>query len=172
MKTFIITTFIFITSFISSCLTPDDPEPAALPPLTTEGKNTFGCLIDGRVFLPGKRELGAQILSIFFEQNSLQLQAKAGKESVSVICNNITTEGTYNIPPPPSDGKMYTNNEIGSTCWPIVKLENSKIIITYFDKTARIISGTFEYLNMKPKFASCDTTKVINITEGRFDVKF
>jgi hypothetical protein len=155
-----------------SCIIPDDPEPPTLPPLTTEGKNTFGCLINGRVFVPDKEQLGKLRLSIFFEQNSLQLQAKGGKESVLVDCDNVTTEGTYFIPPPPFDGGMYKSASASSDCWHQVLQNQSKITINYYDKTARIISGTFEYLNMKPKFTFCNTTKVINITEGRFDVKF
>jgi hypothetical protein len=31
----------------------EPPEPT-LPPITTEGKNTFGCLVDGRLYLPKK----------------------------------------------------------------------------------------------------------------------
>jgi hypothetical protein len=172
MKHFIYLLSITLLSSLSSCLTPDNPEPATLPPLTTEGKNTFGCLIDGRVFVPDKEQLGKLRLSIFFEQNSLQLQAKGGKESVLVECDNVTTEGTYFIPPPPFDGGMYKSASASSDCWHKVLQNQSKITINYYDKTARIISGTFEYLNMKPKFTFCDTTDIVNITEGRFDVKF
>jgi hypothetical protein len=156
------------TCTLLSCIMPDDPEPATLPPLTTEGKNTFGCLIDGRVFVPGKEQLGKLRLSISFEQNSLQLQAKGGKESVSVKCNNVTTEGTYYIPPPFFNGIMYTNLDVNPDCWHRANPHtDAKIEIHYYDKTARIISGTFDYILVNP--CQKDT---VRITEGRFDIKY
>ena len=44
---------------IMSCTKDDDGTTGSLPPLTIEGKNTFGCLIDGVLFLP--RDKGAWV---------------------------------------------------------------------------------------------------------------
>ncbi len=50
MKTLITILTIVSLAFLSSCdLFGDDPE---LPPITTEGKGTFGCLVNGKLFLP------------------------------------------------------------------------------------------------------------------------
>jgi hypothetical protein len=62
-----ITLFLLTASFICCSLlfhsctkTPDEPEPDptptpctnCLPPITTEGKNTFGCKVNGKIWLP------------------------------------------------------------------------------------------------------------------------
>ena len=52
----IISTLLFVTFFLSCCNN-DDDKPIAeidkLPPATQTGANTFGCLLDGKAFLPG-----------------------------------------------------------------------------------------------------------------------
>jgi hypothetical protein len=148
---------------------PGGDEPATRPPLTTEGKNTFGCLIDGRVFVPDMEQLGALRLSIFFEQNSLQLQAKASKESVTVDCEGVTIEGLYKTSPPPFNGRVFKRSSASSDCWHRVGQSNSKIEILYLDRTARIIAGKFEYLSI---INPCDSSDILNITEGRFDIQY
>ena len=47
---------LFITTLILSCSDDDNLEPTVieteLPPITQTGENTFGCLINGNVFVP------------------------------------------------------------------------------------------------------------------------
>ena len=43
-------TFLIITFCFISCENTDDGTSSSLPEFTTEGKNTFGCKIDGQIF--------------------------------------------------------------------------------------------------------------------------
>src|SRR6266511_2638533 len=61
MKTLFFTLLISFLLLTTSCWQPQPPkpQPEVLPPLTFEGKNTFGCLVNGKVWLP--HTSGAQI---------------------------------------------------------------------------------------------------------------
>jgi hypothetical protein len=49
-----------ILSFcLASCENTDDGTTSSLPNLTTEGKNTFGCKIDGQIFIPKQKIIGS-----------------------------------------------------------------------------------------------------------------
>jgi hypothetical protein len=173
MKTFIITTIIFISSLLTSCTDPMPSEPE-LPPATMTGANTFGCKINGKVWVPSVQSPGNKRLTISLENDNLQIQAWIERnntffETVSIDILDLDNKGNYQIPPPPFNGKMYKADRLGSDCWHRVTPENSSIIITKFDLSAKIVSGTFEYLKMK---SPCDSTDIVNITEGRFDMKF
>jgi len=51
-KRFKILSLIFFFVLMNSCSQDDDGTTSSLPSITTEGKNTFGCKIDGQTFLP------------------------------------------------------------------------------------------------------------------------
>ncbi|MFZ1705360.1 MAG: hypothetical protein WAT79_13510 [Saprospiraceae bacterium] len=156
-----------------SCEKTGPPDKMQLPEATTTGKNTFGCKIEGKVWRPYSKPFGSRIFDVYFENNSLQIQAWLTDgtcgEYVSVSVNNLTQEGSYQIPPPNFDGEMYRKCGTGIDCRYKVLPEKSKIVITKLDRSQRIVSGTFEYTDM---FNRCDTTDIIQITEGRFDFKY
>ena len=55
-----------ITFCFVSCENTDDGTSSVLPDITTEGKNTFGCKIDGQIFIPKQEIFGlAQTLLVF-----------------------------------------------------------------------------------------------------------
>lgn len=61
---------LFTTFSLSCCNKDEDKTPIEqLPPATTTGANTAGCLVDGEVFLPKGTSLGGPILSCFYQQN-------------------------------------------------------------------------------------------------------
>ena len=46
---------LILITFLFSCTYDDDDTNNSLPAITSEGKNTFGCKINGETFLPKKR---------------------------------------------------------------------------------------------------------------------
>ena len=183
--------FAFMGVFLSQCswfkkkdIIPTDPI-AQLPPETQTGANTFGCLVNGKVWTPeGKRStfsnnytidvdpgLDGGILSIAVYRYSGQEHTELGFGIDSVTKYK---ENTYNLkciqiaPFQPIRGgaASYTNYKINNyyICYENAKLLNAKVNLTRYDLTNRIISGTFEFTLAKPN----DTIKVTN---GRFDKK-
>lgn len=160
-----------------------EPNPNVLPPATQEGKNTAGCLVDGKVLVfsnnignqgyerseygePGngfslklymtqirKRDMGFSL--IMRSNKELELNKKY------IIGNNYT----QNDVDFPADNLFIVYNDVG-----YMTDDNHKAEIVFTKLKTQFkgfVSGTFS-----GKLISPETGKVITITEGRFDKDF
>lgn len=147
-----------------------------LPPITMEGKNTLGFLLDGKVWVPYQENPGlfTPTLEAVLDRNTFRMVARQKRknqqsyQSSSLIINNINI-GKFQIPPPPFSGYIFTDqNKEGYGCnYFKCNPEDTEINIINFDREIRIVSGTFFYKNATN---SCGDT--IQITDGRFDVRY
>ncbi len=153
----------------------DDPSTLVIPPITMEGKGTFGCKVNGEIWLPYVESPGLfhQKLGETIEPPSIGIHAILHRkddeiwQNIYINCSAVDT-GTYQIPPPLFDGTIFINSKLKSDCSEyIVDTFNSKIKILKLDFNQRIISGLFEYKNVHNK---CGDT--IQITGGRFDMRY
>ena len=136
------------------------PEPQ-LPAETQTGANTFGCLVDGKVFVPkGSFPYSGLSASIQFEILNFNAKNKEESTGMVIILRGFNKIGEYVI--------TSSNDEIG------ISKDNQdfyaydgKIIITKYDRVEKILSGQF-YFTAKHS----QTGKTISITDGRFDVKY
>ena len=161
----------------------DDEQPQnpldQLPPATQTGKQTFGCLINGKVFLPDN--FGSGRPNAFYQfvdgAYTLGISANSGKDNnfETIIIGGIDIEalkkinyellnkestnfyGLYDINTggPNSPETLTTKNEIPG----IFKITN-------FDPENFIISGTFEFTVFD------NEGNEIKITDGRFDMLY
>jgi len=150
-----------------------------LPPITQTGARTFGCLVNGKVFIPkggdgsGRSNFKA-VYELFNGRPYLQLEAKyfingSPKGDIILFIDSLFTTGTYPI---------VTNKRMVNFGWEVYSptcgvsitdsttFKTGAINLTKVDVPNGIFSGTF---NCKIKPANCDT---IYITDGRFDYKF
>ena len=150
-----------------------------LPPATQIGANTFGCLINGKVYIPkGYNGTGTPNPKISLETFNGKLilgivtnQLENGNPQGFVIISffdSVLSPGIY----------AYSDKMNFSVGW--AKVINNCFtpagdttvkkwgegFITKFDNVNKIVSGTF---NCKFKTQTCDT---VFITDGRFDFKF
>jgi hypothetical protein len=84
-----------------------DTDNLVLPPITMEGKNTFGCEINGKVWVPFVQNPGLfhQKLSDIVEPPSIGIHAILHKDDDKIYENIYidcvaTGIGKYHIPPP------------------------------------------------------------------------
>jgi hypothetical protein len=144
-----------------------------LPAITQEGKNTFGFLLNGEVWVPSSPYLQNK-LDLSYDPSymggTINITAKrylanGEYESLSIGSYNINTIGTYQI----SKDKVGINlsglNECTYLRSDINTSETGFFTITNLNLTTKVISGTF---NFKVEKNSCPT---INVTQGRFDLK-
>ena len=155
-----------------------DPDPvSALPPETQTGANTFGCLVNGQAWTP-RGNAGFSnyqvdfdptyrggILGIHtyrYDNNGITFQSiifggdsinHLGKYSLKTLPRSATFTDTGR-----PTGCNDFDSRYGSYC-------QGKMVVTRLDRTAGIVSGTFEFTLAR---AGCDTVKV---TQGRFDKK-
>lgn len=165
----------------------------ALPPITQEGLNTFGCKINGEVLVPkdGKGSLfvgGAKGL-----RSALAVVSEEKKYYYIQAVNAEYIGGDYiflYLPNLKSAGRYVLGNSIGSTLWEnnspnhaivtsydefdngesYLSFENGgSIVVDRYDTINFIISGTFQFRAIKESDPFSDT---LSVTEGRFDINW
>lgn len=159
----------FVLTVFHSCKDKDGDLPAP----TTEGLNTFGCKINGKVWIangatndPGPSAKAIEVeyqqlssstfkLSIFAAANSndrVQLTIPKGTIGTSILTNRYDDPfGIY------YDNKFRLFNSM--------EAKPGKVTITRLDTINRIVSGTFEF---DAQFIV--NKEIVRITEGRFDI--
>ena len=166
---------IALSCFFASCKKERED---TLPPATQTGAGTFGCKINGKVFIAkGSSGTGTPNPHIQYDidligQPYLSIEAKRYEGtnvngSALLFFLNVNRLGSYLIP---SNFKYSVGwSSFISGCG-VGNLDTSVTawggVITRLDITNRIISGTFDFKALKP---GCDTVRV---TDGRFDIKF
>ena len=160
-----------------SCCKDDDVTPInpidQLPPATQIGANTFGCLLDGKAFLPDNSSNSYNCFYQFVSNefyftvrasnrdenlNSYSLAIKTEQKQIFEgetypLVNNIPTKayGSYSLV------NMFSYTNLVNT---------GELTITELDPTNQIVSGTFWY-DIK------DHNNVVHhIREGRFDMHY
>jgi len=173
--------YIFLLLFFSSllflnmdCTEKPDPVPEPqLPPLTHEGKNTFGCLVNGELWLPDVdggmgvvHELSCEYVNGYFDLDAkIFTKDKNQKISLTLYNSILHKDKIYMLNDKNPGSGYYLNYRIPCTVR-TDSLINGKLIISFIDTLTRIVSGTF---NFTAYSIDCDT---IRITDGRFDVKY
>jgi hypothetical protein len=156
-----------------------------LPPETQEGKNTFGCYINGELLVPGGGGLGpiktCYYQSIYPGESGyvFQLEAKRSEDndcglrtvtitldSVRIVEGNTYKLGIYKI----GNGNGRYNH-YPPICGDPIKFEtfdesSGEIYFKKFDEVNHIAAGTFWFTAVN---SMGDTVK---ITDGRFDMKY
>lgn len=150
-----------------------------LPPSTQIGAGTFGCKINGEVFVPkGSDGTGRPNphISYDFDLQGQPFLSISSKQFVSgtfagycdIVFRNLNSTGDYYYPVD-FENFVTWQSLLGNCYTPAYDTTVKKWgkgIITKLDIPNRIISGTFD---CKFKHGQCDT---VYITEGRFDIKF
>ena len=159
-----------IVLILSSCTSCNEPDPTELPAETQSGKNTFGCYVNNKIFLKGYL-FGSTIGSSYVRSQKVAYIYCENKnsENIALRLDNFTLNKNVNI--------LYASYSFnsdtlklpdGSMTYRVNLCEGrniSTVTLTRFDTINHIISGKFEF-ELKD---SRDTTRLIKITQGRFD---
>lgn len=150
-----------------------------LPSATQTGQNTFGCLIDGKSYVPdgGNGFMPAKPVNggflVIYNAAGLGIYVSTyakNKQRIELYLNDFRT-GRYELngntqPIPvsvsPKDYGLYESSE-GDDYVTSSKYTGS-ITITKADTLTHIVSGTFEFEAVSP------TGKTVTVSNGRFDV--
>lgn len=149
-----------------------------LPPMTTTGENTIGCLVNGESFTDSGlmnnfyQFVGDEsVLAINWERGftgnvrlgQIALRNTQINEGEIYVLNksnflegNYSGGGTFFTDIEPEEGQYETNQNF-----------TGQIYFTRFDDENNIISGTFSF-----EAQEIFTGKTVTITDGRFDLTF
>lgn len=181
---FICVLVLLVTSSLQCHKHKDEPQKEKeLPPITQEGKNAFGCRINGEVWVPyyscsgmSSNPCGELVVDVHqISPNdpslfSLNIAAEQKKED-----NSLTVFSIHTLM---NQGISSTGNKIDSLTInfqrPVAQLyynynyynKIEKFEISKLDTVNKIISGLFELTLYKSPSDS------VMITDGRFDLKF
>ncbi|TCD03121.1 hypothetical protein [Pedobacter psychroterrae] len=148
--------FLYVSLVISSCKKSNVERLNKLPDVSQVGKNTFGCVVNDRIFVPNGG---------FFYPSS-KITISEGKFYILVqhdteyIFLNFTATDTGITP----FCARYRNTE---TSCEYESCVTGSLIITKLDMKNKIISGVFDFT--LSKFDECPDIKVV---DGQFDYKF
>ncbi len=170
----------FPSCFVDDLIGNDEPktEESKLPEATQEGLRTFGCLIDGKAWLPNYGGLIHPPLTLIYSEieGALTIRGNYHSDSKRLKWLGIAPTGIRIYEPGVYDltvhESIYMDSTSNTAC---MYFENRKayfnidgtLEITKLDFTTGIISGTFS-LNMVDE--KCLDT--IRVTLGRFDGKY
>ena len=197
MKNLILTA-VFLC-FLNSCtkdsanVTPAD----TLPPITTIGANTAGCIINGKIIIPknGQNPTSGQIVNgldvhrgVNFDNSPFgndhfaidfaNLQDKGQSYWIYVHLNSVVNGvGNYTVGQSNAEFWSFASNNPqilvretlnGVSGKTFLSRPNSgTIVITRFDYQNKVISGTFS----ATLFNQINTTESIQVKDGRFDLR-
>lgn len=166
-----------LATTISCCNKDDDNPPTEpidqLPPATQIGAGTFGCLLDGEVFLPGNIPNKLDCVYQYVNNGyyfSLQGSKRDSDNNIIRISLNtkskeIRQNGTYRLLENINEnayGSFYYNLNFSFTN----HTYSGELKITKLDFDNHIVAGTF-WFDVK------DSEGVVHeIRDGRFDVQF
>lgn len=161
---------------------PNDPpeeQNVSLPELTHEGKNTFGCLLNGEPFVASVDYAfgGPTAVWAEFVEDQRYFSIQGTREFENDDLDNVSLkafitdgEGSYEIFFTTDEYKGYTGVGGSIGCSYYHDLDNKGTVeITYLNMETNIVSGRFEMDLINP---DCPSGTVLEVTEGRFDVKY
>ena len=179
---------------LQNCSKTDDSFSPSLPPITQTGANTFGCYVDGKLLTPrdgtgtfnlpdrGMRYNGIGSAPNY-DYNEISVHDfKSGTGALmDVHLTNLhqNGEGTFPISESNCQDGIDANPTINIRCrwfdeslqiykW-YCSIENSgNLVITRYDFSKRIVSGTFSCTAQNRD----DPSDTIEITDGRFDINW
>ena len=158
--------YLFFSLFLS-CKDEDDLD---LPPLTTTGKMTFGCKIDGKKFLPGGIGGGVNSESDGTGWGYVSGSNSNSLNTVAIIIDrpgfSLVENVRYACDQEKIHCQCFTSRETKDCDYRDLPVSGG-VTFTKIDSVNRIASGIFEFTAYS---SACE--KAISVTDGRFDVKF
>lgn len=164
-------TYIFLSVLLTSGSCENDPSPnelAKLPPATQTGKNTFGCLVNGKAWVT---RTSIDVTS-FYQSGALQISAginESGRDQgISLILLNSVFQGvSYDLTSDPQNQSGFSWIKSPMICfYGAEDTLTGDLTITKLDQANLIVAGVFEFTTV---VAGCDT---IRVTAGRFDLNY
>ena len=148
-----------------------------LPPITQTGAKTFGCLINGKTYIPGGGGILDRIMIVqydpTFEQGQFSIKTQKiinSNEyiSLSIHADSIKSPGVYQLSLKSKYWIYYDNLKNNQCFFETINQQpiSGVLTLTKFDTINKIVSGTFSFKISTPECG------LIEATDGRFDVKY
>ncbi len=146
-----------------------------LPPITTEGKMTFGCKLNGKVWLPYSSTSAFFPIEGSIDRDHSYMAAIRGyikigslNEGIELFFNPVNLQTQFVLHQKSTNNfGAYSNYLVSPVSYFTDSVRLGSVSILRFDSVHQIISGTFNFNAIHPV-----THDSISITDGRFDMQF
>jgi hypothetical protein len=171
---------LFGIAFSAASCSEDSPAPTpapSLPPITQTGENTFGCYVNGELWLPKGNFQNPPLVCSYYN-NFVQINAdRVGQNpftSIHLDFGKVFSDTTFTIHNYLDSAEyqyflFYTSYYPSGpiTSYFPLSLNSGELNLLKLDTVNRIMSGTFF-------FTAIDTATgdSVNIQDGRFDLRF
>lgn len=179
---FFLTTILTCLAF--SCRKKNNQKELALPPETQNGSYTFGCKVNGKVFVPrdgrGKPGLFAQYVNLgngpgggWYLNIPATNWGPSPPEAIIIQSDSLFVEqgATYKFKLSANNqrikGSVYAVCDYNGKTYAKLENDNGELHITKHDQQKRILSGTFFFTA-----TNISTGEKISVTDGRFDIVY
>jgi len=148
----------------------DKDEIKVLPQETQSGKNTFGCLINNKLFIGGGYYsfIGYSPLSAQYDRTRKTLAISTynkTNESIGLELTNPVQNTMQKI-----SGGSYSKGSADGTHYMVIN--GGEIYLTKLDTINKIVSGHFSFTGKYARFDTfIENGDSVKITQGRFDVE-
>lgn len=147
-----------------------------LPPITSEGKNTFGCYVNGQLFC-AKGAFNIASLSggyikrnFWIKSNYVVMNPNHNgfkyKQKIAFGFLNKYPLSNFQIVLNSKDIGLFSDLNTNSKDYITDSLNNGIVSFSRFDTINRVISGTFYFT------AKSSDSSIIRVTDGRFDLQY
>jgi hypothetical protein len=150
---------LFFLSFSNMTCKKNNIEPKKeLPAETQIGRHSFGCLVDGKVWLP-ESKYPYSALSALTTNKRIDIRASnaSSSESVVITIYDLKSTGDYAL------DSVQAEASFGNYVYRHYSYEGI-VSITKFDEAKEIVAGRFWF---KAKGSKSDS---VSISDGRFDI--
>jgi hypothetical protein len=164
--------FIAILLILTACEGCEEPKPKTelekLPPATQVGKNTFGCLVNGKAWVTRTSIDAAAFYQdgIFSLGADIDIPSQSIGLSVRELGQYILAEQVYDLSNIPHAAALFIIRKTPICFYDEENTITGVLHVTKFDPSNRIIAGRFEFVTIA---SNCDT---IVVTDGRFDLTY
>lgn len=159
---------IFSLSMLISCIDdPFDNDPKSLPPITTTGENTFGCLVNGELFVPKSTTKSVAIFQRGFLQILAGIESPDTNLALITPSDSIKVGFKYDLTDTLESYTQSNTTPEGRIIW--FEKEHTRfghLEISYLNKEDLIVSGTFQFEAIN------DLKDTLIVTNGRFDLQY
>jgi hypothetical protein len=152
-----------------------------LTPITQEGKNTFSCKVNGKVWVPDAtgsifvtvkpinggflRNLISNSLNIeiiTFKKNGDQMEVYLKSPIVGIHNIESSTKRRGEAFNPENYGWFHSSENKN---YMTSNIQTGRVTLTKADTISGVISGTFDFV------AATSSGEIVKVSEGRFDIK-
>jgi hypothetical protein len=154
---------------------PPQPTEEQLPPITSTGAGTFGCKVNGKVWVAKSNKDYPNVYASVNKNTNwyllitgAQIDQESQFDLINLRCYNVQTQRKHHLLMLDSNSSSASFvNSVENQFWNTNSFIGGELSLIRFDSAKQIVAGTFQF-----DCVNINTHDTLHITDGRFDMNF